>query len=80
MANISTILAGVAFVTLAATNVVVMLEASQPSRSAATRNRLIAAHRGTVQMDVEDGLTVEQKNAGVLPCVSRATGTVVLSA
>jgi ferredoxin-NADP reductase len=36
---------------------------------------------GTVQMDVEDGLTVEQKNAGyVLPCVSRATGTVVLSA
>ena len=36
---------------------------------------------GTVQMDVEDGLTVEQKNAGyVLPCVSRATGRVVLSA
>jgi ferredoxin len=36
---------------------------------------------GTVQMDVEDGLTVEQKNAGyVLPCVSRATATVVLSA
>ncbi|HWO35289.1 MAG TPA: FAD-binding oxidoreductase, partial [Candidatus Acidoferrum sp.] len=45
MAHISTIVAGVAFVTLAATNVVVMLEASQPSRSAATRNRLIAAHR-----------------------------------
>jgi ferredoxin-NADP reductase len=45
MANISTIVAGVAFVTLAATNVVVMLEASQPSRSAATRDRLIAVHR-----------------------------------
>ena len=45
MANTSTIAAGVAFVTLAATNVVVMLEASQPSRSAATRSRLIAAHR-----------------------------------
>src|ERR1700686_5485160 len=36
---------------------------------------------GTVQMDVEAGLTPEQKNAGyVLPCVSRAEGTVVLSA
>jgi len=36
---------------------------------------------GTVQMDVEAGLTAEQKNAGyVLPCVSRAEGTVVLSA
>jgi ferredoxin len=36
---------------------------------------------GTVQMDVEDGLTAEQKNAGyVLPCVSRAKGTVVLAA
>jgi ferredoxin len=36
---------------------------------------------GTVQMDVEDGLTAEQKNAGyVLPCVSRAEGTVVLEA
>ena len=36
---------------------------------------------GTVQMDVEAGLTAEQKNAGyVLPCVGRATGTVVLSA
>jgi glycine betaine catabolism B len=45
MANTSNIVAGVAFVTLAATNVVVMLEASQPSRSAAMRNRLIAAHR-----------------------------------
>jgi ferredoxin-NADP reductase len=36
---------------------------------------------GNVQMDVEDGLTAEQKNAGfVLPCVSRAEGTVVLAA
>ncbi len=36
---------------------------------------------GTVQMDVEAGLTAEQKNAGyVLPCVSRAKGTLVLSA
>jgi len=45
MLNIPAIAAGIAFVTLAAANVVVMLEASQPSRSAATRNRLIAAHR-----------------------------------
>jgi ferredoxin-NADP reductase len=36
---------------------------------------------GTVQMDVKAGLTAEQKNSGyVLPCVSRAEGTVVLSA
>ena len=35
---------------------------------------------GTVQMDIEAGLTAEQKNAGyVLPCVSRAEGTVVLA-
>src|ERR1700693_491033 len=45
MSNISAIAAGVAFVTLAATNVVVMLEASQPARSATTRARLIALHR-----------------------------------
>jgi hypothetical protein len=45
MVNIPAIVAGVAFVTLAAANVVVMLEASQPSRSAATRTRLIAVHR-----------------------------------
>src|SRR5580698_326142 len=45
MANTSAIVAGVAFVTLAAINVVVMLEASQSSRSATTRNRLISAHR-----------------------------------
>jgi ferredoxin-NADP reductase len=36
---------------------------------------------GTVQMDVEAGLTAEQKNAGyVLPCVSRARGTVIVAA
>jgi ferredoxin-NADP reductase len=36
---------------------------------------------GTVQMDVENGLTTEQKNAGyVLPCVSRVKGTVVVEA
>jgi ferredoxin len=36
---------------------------------------------GTVQMDVEAGLTAEQKNAGyVLPCVSRPKGTVVVAA
>jgi ferredoxin-NADP reductase len=38
---------------------------------------------GTVQMDIEAGLTAEQKNAGyVLPCVSRVKGegTVVLAA
>jgi len=35
---------------------------------------------GPVQMDVEAGLTPEQKIAGyVLPCVGRAEGTVVLS-
>ena len=35
---------------------------------------------GTVEMDVEAGLTAEQKNAGyVLPCVSRTKGTVVLA-
>jgi ferredoxin-NADP reductase len=45
MLNISAIVAGIAFVTLAATNVVVMLEASQPSRNGTTRTRLIAIHR-----------------------------------
>jgi hypothetical protein len=48
MLNISGIVAGVAFVTLAATNVVAMPEASQPSRCVAPREtRLIAAHRAT---------------------------------
>jgi hypothetical protein len=45
MANTSAIVAGVAFVTLAAINVVVMLEASQPSRNGTTRTRLIALHK-----------------------------------
>ena len=45
MLNISTIVAGIAFVTLAAINVVVMLEASQPSRNGTTRTRLIALHK-----------------------------------
>jgi ferredoxin-NADP reductase len=47
MSKTSAIVAGIAFVTLAAANVVVMLEASQPSRSIATRTRLIAAHRAS---------------------------------
>jgi len=47
MSNISAIVAGTAFVTLAAANVVVMLEASQPSRSITTRTRLIAVHRAS---------------------------------
>src|ERR1700739_530968 len=45
MSNMFAIVAGVALVVLAAANVVVMLEASQPSRRAATRTRLIAVHR-----------------------------------
>ncbi len=45
MLNISAILAGIVFVALAAANVVVMLEASQSRRTAATRTRLVAAHR-----------------------------------
>src|SRR5579862_5943872 len=45
MSNISAIVAGVAFVALAATNVVVILEVSQPSRNGKTRTRLIAIHK-----------------------------------
>ncbi len=45
MLNISAIMAGIVFVILAAANVVVMLEASQPSRKGTTRSRLIAVHR-----------------------------------
>src|ERR1700675_2164443 len=45
MANTFAIVAGVGFVTLAAVNVVVMLEVSQPSRDGATRTRLIALHK-----------------------------------
>ncbi len=45
MSSISAIVAGIAFVTLAAANVVVMLEAFHPSRNGTTRTRLIAVHR-----------------------------------
>src|ERR1700745_2969956 len=45
MANIPAIVAGIAFVTLAATNVVAMLEASEPSRNGTTRTRLITLHK-----------------------------------
>src|ERR1700691_4357695 len=45
MSKISAIVAGITFVTLAAVNVTVMLEASQPSRDGRTRTRLIAIHR-----------------------------------
>jgi ferredoxin-NADP reductase len=45
MLNISAIVAGIVFVALAAANVVMMLEASQPSRNGVTRSRLIAIHR-----------------------------------
>jgi len=45
MSNISAISAGVAFVIMAGTNVVLMLEALQASRDAAVRTRLIAVHR-----------------------------------
>ena len=45
MAIIPTIVAGAVFVTLAAANVVVMLEVSQPSHNGTTRTRLIAIHR-----------------------------------
>src|ERR1700685_3398694 len=45
MSEILAIVAGITFVTLAAVNVIVMLEASQPSRNGRTRTRLIAVHR-----------------------------------
>jgi uncharacterized membrane protein YozB (DUF420 family) len=45
MSHLSDTFNGIAFVILAAANVVVMLEASQPSRKVTTRNRLIALHR-----------------------------------
>ena len=45
MLNISAIVAGIALVALAATNVVVMLEASQSSRNGTARTRLIALHK-----------------------------------
>src|ERR1700677_1592753 len=45
MSHLSDTFNGIAFVILAAANVVVMLEASRPSRNATTRSRLIALHR-----------------------------------
>jgi hypothetical protein len=45
MSDMYGILAGIAYAILVATVVVLMLEASGPSRSAATRSRLIALHR-----------------------------------
>ena len=45
MSHISDIFTGIAFVALAAANVVVMLEASRPSRSVTAKSRLIALHR-----------------------------------
>ncbi len=43
--NVSTIVAAAVFLALALTNVVLMLEASIPSRSAKMKSQLIAAHR-----------------------------------
>jgi ferredoxin-NADP reductase len=43
--NVSTIVAAAVFLALAFTNVVLMLEASNPSRNAATKSRLIVVHR-----------------------------------
>src|SRR5438067_129018 len=45
MIPIPTLLAGTAFVTLAALNVVVMLEASRPACTFSLKRRLIACHR-----------------------------------
>src|SRR5258708_1783843 len=45
MSNIPGIAAGIVFVTLAEANVVVMMEASHPSRNGITRTRLIDVHR-----------------------------------
>jgi uncharacterized membrane protein YozB (DUF420 family) len=45
MSHLSDTFNGIAFVILAAANVVVMLEASRPSRKVTTRSRLIALHR-----------------------------------
>lgn len=47
MSDMYGMLAGIAFVILAATNVVVMLEASRPARSVTTRSRLIAVHKAS---------------------------------
>src|SRR6202000_3230728 len=45
MSHISDTFSGIAFVVLAAANVVLMLEASRPSRNVTTGNPLIALHR-----------------------------------
>src|ERR1700760_1906486 len=45
MSSITGMLAGFVFVALAATNVVVMMEAHLPFRNGTTRSRLIAFHR-----------------------------------
>ena len=45
--NISIIVVAAVFVVLALTNVLLMLDASNPSRSATTKNRLILLHRVT---------------------------------
>jgi uncharacterized membrane protein YozB (DUF420 family) len=45
MSGISDMLAGIAFVVVAATSVVVMLEARRSVRGSATTNRLIVVHR-----------------------------------
>jgi ferredoxin len=82
------IVAGIIFVTVAAVNVIVMLEASQHGvqipygcRQGLCGTRATRVLSGTVRMDTEDGLTAEQKNAGyVLPCVGRAEGAVVVAA
>jgi hypothetical protein len=47
MSDMYGILAGIAFVILAGGNVVLMLEASRPARSAATGSRLLAIHRAS---------------------------------
>src|ERR1700722_418150 len=45
MSEILAIVAGITFVTLAAVNMIAMLEASQPSRDGRTRTLLITVHR-----------------------------------
>jgi hypothetical protein len=45
MSHIADIVTGIAFVTVAAASLVVMLEASPPLRNVTTRSRLIAVHR-----------------------------------
>jgi hypothetical protein len=47
MSDMYGMLAGIAFVILAATNVVLMLEASRPARSVTTSSRLLAVHRAS---------------------------------